>query len=55
MESKEPLYDFELTGGEVKIITDALTICAEGWAGGINRDRAQQLIDKFNEINRYAK
>lgn len=45
----EPTYDFELTRSEIDLAVDALTICSEGWGGGIDSEACQALIAKLKE------
>ena len=45
----ETTYDFELTRSEIDLAVDALTICSEGWGGGIDSEACQALIAKLKE------
>ena len=43
------VYDFEFTRQEVDLLVNALQICAEGWAGGLNAAACQALVAKLKE------
>ncbi len=45
----EKVYDFELTRQEIDLLVDALTICAEGWGGGIDTTDCLALAAKLKE------
>ena len=38
-----------VTRSEIDLVVDALTICSEGWGGGIDSEACQALIEKFKE------
>lgn len=47
--SKETLYCFEFTRGEINLLVNCLETCAEGWAGGFEAGACEALIAKLKE------